>query len=815
MNQMWRDMRYAARALARTPLFTLGVVLTLALGIGVNAAMFGVVDTLFLKPPEGVRDPGRVVRVYIRSTVSLMGRTFTSTATTFPAFTGLREAGIFAGAAAVAERPMSLGLGSDAERVNVGAVSHDYFPLLGVAPVRGRFFGPDEDRLGGEHVVVISWPFWQRKYGGDTSAVGRTLRLGSITYAIIGVTAKRFGGIDLAPMDMWVPIRSANVMTAEAFTSNNYIWMSVVARLKPGERREDVAARATETYRRGMDDPERPDEKTAQVLLGPIQEVRGPGDHSDATVSAWIGAVALAVLLIACANVANLLLARGVSRRRELAVRAGLGAGRGGLMRLILAESLVLSLLGGLTAVLLAVWVGGAAKGLLIPDLPKSTPAMDLRVLLFTSAAVLLTAILTGIVPALQSSRTDLAEALKSGGHGATARGGRTRALLLATQVALTAVLLVGSGLFVRSLRNAKALDLGFDGDKVDMLTLNMGAAGLGDDAARAAWLRLLDRVQRLPGVEAAAGVSAPLGWMMVTSMRAEGWDSMPRLPSGGPFQNVVTPDYFTTMGTRLVAGRAFAASDRAGSERVAVINEMMAKTLWPGQSALGKCLYIGDRGLDDRVAPCTRVIGVAADAHQGHVDQDPAMGYFLAWGQRDVGINGLYVRARGTGEEVAGAVRGAVLAEGNLPHPSIRTLTDWIAPQLRSWKLGAEAFTAFGALALLIAAMGIFSVISYSVSQRTQEIGIRMALGAESAQVARMVLRQGLRAAVVGILVGGAGAYALGRGIKALLYQVAPSDPLVFVSVALVLLAVASAAAWLPARRAARVHPMVALRYE
>jgi predicted permease len=818
VSGLLRDLRYAARALMRTPLFTLGIVATLALGIGVNAAMFGVVDRLFLKPPDGVRDPGQVVRVYRRHTVSLMHQTFTGGIGTFPAFVDLHDGGVFASAAAVRNSQMSLGRGSESERVAGGAVSYDYFPLLGVASALGRFFGVDDDRPGADRVAVLSWALWQRKFAGDSTVIGRVLQIGNRAYTVVGVAAKGFAGIDLSPTDLWLPIQASadQLMSIEALTSRNYWWMDMIGRLKPGERALDVAARATDVYRKGAIAPDQPDEKTSTILLGPIQEVRGPNANSDAVVSAWVGAVTLAVLLIACANVANLLLARGVGRRRELAVRAGLGAGRGGLIRLILSESIVLSALGGAAALMLAVWSGGAARSLLAPELPKDISLVDERVLLFTAASVLLTALLTGLVPAVQSSRTDLAESLKSGGHGSIGRGGRTRALLLATQVALTLVLLVGAGLFVRSLRNVQALDLGFDAEKVQMVTINLGAAGIKDADANAIWLRLLARAQTLQGVESAAETMAPLGWMFATSLRAEGLDSIPRLAGGGPYFSVVTADYFATLGTHVSRGRGFLATDRAGSTPVAVINQTMAKALWPGTEALGKCLYVGGRGLDVAKVPCNRVVGVVADARSNGVVNDPPMQYFIPWGQREgVTLAGLYVRGRGDPAVLTGDLRRAVLAEGDLPHANIRTMADELAPQLRSWRLGATAFTAFGALALLIAAMGIFSVISYSVSQRTQEIGIRMALGAETGQVSRMILGQGLRASAVGIAAGGLGAFALGRAMKSLLYGVAPTDPAVFAGVALVLLAVAAAAAYLPARRAARVHPMVALRYE
>jgi putative ABC transport system permease protein len=816
MDTLLNDLRYALRALTRSPGFAAVVVLTLALGIGVNAAMFGIVDTLFLRPPAGVREPGRVVRIYKSHRVSLLGRSFTGGLGQFPAFVDLRASGVFERTAATTTRDMSLGRGSEAVRVRVGDVSHDYFPLLGVAPAIGRFFGADEDKAGGERVAVISDAFWRSRFGRDTTVLGRRLQMGSGSFTVIGVAPAGFTGIDLAPLDLWIPISVAagDIANGQCLTSWNCWWMEAIARLKPDDRPADAAARATAVYRRGAV-PQNADDSTAQVLLGPTQAARGPVADDETKVSAWIGGVALVVLLIACANVANLLLARGVSRRRELALRAGLGAGRAGLMRLLLAESLVLAGLGGGAALILAAWGGTAARRLLIPDLPKDVPVVDLHILAFTAAAVLVAALLAGLAPAFQSSRTDVAEALKSGGRGATTRG-RTRGILLAAQVALTLVLLVGAGLFVRSLRNVQALNLGFDAEKVVLATMNLSGAGFTTDNANATYLRLVDRLERLPEVERVAATTAPLGWIMATSLKAEGYDSLPRGPGGGYYQSVVTPAYFAALGTRIVHGRDFAQTDRQGSENVAIVNETMARALWPGQDGLGKCLFVGGFQRDPKTAPCSRIVGVVEDARNGQVVEDPSAHYYLAFGQQaGAGINGLYIRARGTPSGLVAAAQRAIESEGALPRASVSTLADFLAPQYRSWKLGAQAFTAFGALALLIAAMGIFAVISYSVSQRTQEIGIRMALGAETGQVARMILGQGLQAALGGIVVGGLGAFALGRAIKALLYGVTPGDPLVFVSVACVLIAVATAAAYLPARRAARVDPMVALRYE
>jgi putative ABC transport system permease protein len=815
VNALVRDIRYAARGLLRTPLFTLGIVATLGLGIGVNAAMFGVVDTLFLRPPAGVHGADRVVRLYVRRTDPFFG-TNTQGIGVYPAFVDIRDGHDFADVSAVTTRDMSLGRGAGAMSVNVGAVSWDYFTTVGVGPERGRLFVADDDHPGATRTVVLTDAFWRAHYGANPGIVGRSIPVGAGPAVVVGVAARGFRGIDLTPLDMFMPIGAvaAEVASPEALTSRHWWWMDAVARLRPGQRPEGAVALATLLYRRGAEDKA---DSTATVLTGPIQEARGPEASSDAKVSAWIGFVALAVLLIVCANVANLLLARGVSRRRELAVRAGLGAGRGGLMRLLLAESLVLAAAGGAAALALAAWTGALARGFLVPDLPAGTPVIDLRMLAFTALAVVATALLIGVVPAVQASRTDLTEALKSGGRGATQRGGRTRAALLAVQVALTLVLLVGAGLFVRSLRNVEHINLGFDPSRVLEARVDMKAAGLSLTEADATYLRALDHVRRLPGVAGAAAMQSPYQWAQAITIRAQGVDSMRRPTTGGPYINAVTPGYFGTLGTALVSGREFSDGDVAGSPRVAVVNADMAKGLWPHGSAIGKCLYLGS----DTTKACTEIVGVVGDVASNGVTQGEWWNYYVPFAQAQLAnpygahLNGMVVRSRTTAADIAGAVRREMQSAGNLPYAQVQSLADRIAPAYRSWRLGATAFTAFGALALLIAAMGIFAVISYSVSRRTQEIGVRMALGAEAAQVARMVLGQGLRAALVGVVLGAGGAWALGRGIRALLYHVSPADPLVLGSTALVLVAVAALAAWLPARRATKVNPVEALRAE
>ncbi len=811
MEKLVRDLRYALRSLARTPGFTLGVVLTLALGIGANATMFGVVDTLFLKPPAGVTDPGRVERIYIR-------RRFNSDENTggvgkYPVFQDLRAGGAFAQTAAVTGRTMSLGRGAQAEEIQAGVVSHDFFPLVGVTPARGRFFTAAEDNPAGERVAVLSWGFWQRHFAGDTSVLGKPLAIGKGTYTVIGIAPKDFGGIDIKPVDLWLPIEIAasEVAGTEALTSRGWWWMTAIGRLKPGATVAQTEAYATQVLRRGAVAAKDNSDTSATIVLGPIQAARSPRLSDTTKVSIWVGGVSLLVLLIACANVANLLLARGATRRRELAVRAGLGAGRAGLMQLLFAESLVLALSGGAAAVLIAAWGGAAARGILIPELPAGAATVDGRLLAFTLVVALSTTLLIGILPALSGGTADVAEALKSGSH-ATQRGSRTRLTLVAAQVALTLVLLVGAGLFVRSLRNVENQDMGFDIDKVFQVAVNLDAAGMPKQENNSTYLALLDRIQRLPGVAyAAATMGTPFSWAYASYVRAEGADSIPSGKGGGPYFVEVTPDYFKTMGTRIVSGREFNAGDVFGAGRVAIVSASFVRTVWPGKNAIGKCLFLGG----DSSNVCTQVVGVTADSKRGSV-LDTSLQYYVPLAQdTSPHISALMVRARGATAPVADAIRHEIQNYGSLPYAQIQTLSEQIDPQLESWRLGSAAFSAFGLLALLIASMGIFAVISYSVSQRTQEIGIRMALGAESRRVAQMIVGQGVRPAIAGVLVGAAGAVAMGRTLRSLLYGVGPNDPAVFIGVAVILLAVAALAAWLPARRAARVNPVVALRYE
>jgi predicted permease len=815
LDTLTHDIRYALRGLARAPGFTLAVVVTLALGIGANTTMFGVLDALLLKPPRYVERPDDVVRVYFRQTFDVMG-TFTGTSTSVPSYEALRS-GVpaFASAAAFTGSSQSFGRGAQASQVRVAVVTHTYFSTLGVRPVLGRYFGESDDRPGGEGTAVLGYRFWRTRFGGDSTVLGRALPIGRGSYTVIGVAPDGFTGMRPEEPDVWLPLGAAagDVNSVEALTSRNWHWIGVVARMRPGADRAAAAALATTIYRRDLAANGREDTNVT-VLLGPIQAARGPGMSDNARVSLWVGAVALIVLLVACANVANLLLARGVRRRREIAVRLGLGASRGRIAWQLLVESLVLGAVGGAAALLVATWGGSLVRTYLLEDLPATESLLDWRVLGFTAATALVAGVLAGVAPAFQSSRVDLSTALKDAGRSVTGSHSRLRAALLAAQVAFTLVLLVGAGLFVRSLRNVQALDLGLDVSHLLVATVSLPPADVDASVSDAIYLRMLERVRTYPGIAAAAAsVGTPFGWSHATDVRASGRDSIPQVKDGGPYFFAVTPDYFRTLGIRILSGRGFTDGDGPRSGRVAIVGKTFARLVWPGKNALGQCLYVG--GND---STCVQVVGVAADARRDGVIEGEAMVYFLPLVQRivDQRINALLIRTAGApGAVSAGVQRLLQQSQGDLPYVRLEPLEDAVAPQLRSWRMGATMFTAFGLLALLIAAMGLYGVTSYSVSQRTQEIGVRIALGARASSVLGMVVGQGVRAAAIGSAAGILGALALGRAIAALLYGVKPTDPLVLLGVVAILLAVAAAASFVPALRASRVDPMEALRYE
>jgi predicted permease len=828
LDSLIQDLRYALRGLRRTPGFAVAVVATLALGVGANATMFGVLDTLLLKPPAHVRDASRVKRVYFRTTDH--GQTNVYPDASFPGYESLRPVPAFSAVAAMTPvGRASTGVGADARQVSVAAVSASFFPLLGVAAERGRFFDSTEDRPGAEPVAVVSHRYWIRQMAGDPQVLGHTLEIGGLVYTIVGVAPRGFAGVDLDEPDLWLPIqRSASLLSsADALRYRGWFWLSIIARLAPGAEPAAAALQADLAYRRVARASDRPQDTSSAVLLGPIQAARGPEMSSDAKVALWVGLIALAVLLVACANVANLLLVRGLRRRTEMAVRAGLGAGRARLARQLLVESSVLAVAGAAAGLLVAAWGGTVVRAYLLPA--ATGTFVDPRVLAFTAAAAVAVAVLAGGAPAWLSSRIDLASALRSGDRDVGDLRGLLRSGLLATQVALTLVLLVGAGLFVRSLRHAETLDYGFDlghllaaraelngsvGGPVAITRRDAGPGGATSDPQSALYLRLVERVGRAPSVAgAAASAGSPFQSEYGIPVRASGRDSLPRTAGGGPFVVEVTPAYFATAGTAILRGRGFTDADVEGVTPVSVVSRTFAAVAWPDRDPIGECLYLGSGS-----STCVQVVGVVADTRPESVTGAPPLMYYVPFAQRlaRMPLDGMLIRTRGAPAAAESEVQHILqTAEPGLPFVSVERLLDRVRPQWRSWRLGATVLSVFGLLALVIASLGLYGVTAYGVAQRTREIGVRIALGAGGGSVVRMVVMRTVRAAGLGAAAGLLAALVLGRALASLLFGVKPLDAASVLAAAALLLAVSAVAAYLPARRAARVDPMEALRTE
>jgi predicted permease len=801
---MFQDLRYALRSFARSPALVAAAVVCLALGIGANATIFGVVDTLLFRPPPHIQNPAQVVRLYFSRNLPPFGRA-TSSITGYPMYTSLRDAAhAFTGLAAFTySQRASLGRGADAKRVDLVLASSSFFPLLGVRPALGRFFTADEDRVGGPALVVLSFGFWRSALGGDSAVIGRQLQLGRGSYTVIGVAPERFTGVNLQNVDVWAPIAAATpeLMGPGSMNRGSY-FLQIIGRLGNGDA-ATAARQATLVLR--ADDMYSGRDSSAVVLLGPIQHARGPEMSQNAKVSIWLAAVAVIVLLVACANVANLLLARSLQRQREVAIRVALGAGWWRLVRQVLIESLVLAIAGGIAALFVTLWAGPLIRAFLLPDTPAFTEPLDSRVIAFTTAVALLTGLVTGAVPAWQLTRRDLTPALKAGAGEGRYQRSRLRSALLVAQVALTVVLIVGAGLFTRSLRNVEGQDFGFDPIHTLLVTIDLRAAGYSPAQINAQHLQILTNLETLPGVEAAAAtVAHPLGWGSGMSVRVPGRDSIPQM---GYYQQV-TPRYFAATGTP-VRGRGFTVADRANS--VAIVNETMAKLLWPGENAIGKCFVPGDSKI------CTEVIGVVPDARRFSAVEDPSMMLYVPFpGDWDGFITALVVRVRGRPEDWIGPIRSAIQETApNLPFASVTPLADLLAPSIRPWRLGSAMFAGFALLALVLSAVGLYGVLAYIVTQRTHEMGVRVAMGAQRWDVQRLMVSHGVRVAAIGAGIGAVAGLVAGRVLSSLLYGVSPRDPLVLVVATLVPVVVAAVASYLPARRASRVDPVVALRYE
>jgi predicted permease len=748
--------------------------------------------------------------------------TWTNTGLAWPDYILSKEQSAFASSAGYTDGHLTMGRGADARPVRASLVTANYFPTLGVQPFMGRFFSAEEDRVGGgPAVVVLGHRFWRNRFAARKDVLGESLRVGSQVFTVIGVTPEGFGGVDLNAPEIYLGIgaggREFMGRDTEWETTRNWQWLRVIARLAPGVTREDAAAQLTASYRTAVASD--PDTTRRNNTFGthPIAIGKSPDGPESARVAEWLAVVSILVLLIACANVANLLLARGARRQREISVRLALGVRRRRLVGQLLMESGVLALLGGSLALLVVKWGGFAMRTFLLPDIDWVDDPLDLRTATFAAIATLLTVLLAGLAPALTASRGDLNDVLRTGaaGAGTSKRHHRFRRGLLLAQTALSMILLVGAGLFVRSLRNVLDLDLGFDRRGLVTAALELEPFMYPPETRMAMYDRARQDLATLPGVLGVSlGIPTPFGTSYSTSVRLPGRDSVPRLRTGGPYYSGVTADYFATMGISLLKGRGFDESDRKGSAPVMIVNATMARTFWPGEDAIGKCVMLGS----DSVPPCAEVVGVVEDARRMQLREEPMLQYYVPVDQsRSFGMSTdrtLFIRVAGDPERMIEPIRRRLMGlDANLPWAAVRSMDTTLQPRIQPWRLGAMVLSVFGALALVVAAVGLFGVLAYSVATRTHEFGVRGALGADRGRIVGLVLREALIITAIGLAIGAVGALALGRLTAPLLFETSPRDPVIILGVAAVMLLTAVGASVIPGLRAARVDPASALR--
>jgi predicted permease len=803
-----QDLRYGLRTLRKHPGFTAVAVIALALGIGANTAIFSVVNTVLLRPLP-YRDPDRLVMVWEDATRSGYPRD-TPAAANYIDWRDQNQ--VFEGMAALADQSFNLTGMGDPERLEGKRASANLFNLLGVEPLLGRGFLPEDDRPGGGRVAVLSHGLWQRRFGADPKVVGRSLELNGQSYEVVGVMPPGFQFLS-PEYELWVPIG----FTQQEAASRGRHYLQVVARLKPGVSVEQAQAEmSTIATRLQQQYPQQNADLGAAVV--PLHE-QVVGDIKPALLI-LLGAVGF-VLLVACANVANLLLARAAARQKEIALRVALGASRARLIRQFLTESVLLAALGGVLGLLLALWGVNLLKAF-IPDSISQVRAIavDAKVLGFTLVVSLLTGLIFGLAPATQASKFNLNETLKEGGRDASAgaKGKRIRSMLVVAEVAVSLVLLVGAGLLINSFLRLRSVAPGFKPDNLLTMSVVLPQQKYPDAARRAAFYdELIRRVEAVPGVKSAAIVN----WIPLirqgdsTSITIEGRPPAEPGKENMMVTRVVNPHYFQTRGVQLSRGRAFDESqDRADSPGAVIVSETAARRYWPGEEALGKRIAVGKvESPDDWMT----VVGVANDVKQFQLDAEPRPQMYLNYTQAGFfAPRYLIVSTSVEPLSLASAVRGAVWSiDRDQPVAQVRTMEDVLSESIARQRFSMLLLGIFAGVALLLAAVGLYGVMSYTVAQRTREIGLRMALGAQRGDVLRLVVGQGLKLVLVGVALGLVAAFMLTRVMSSLLFGVSPTDPATLAIISLVLVSVALLASYIPARRATKVDPLIALRYE
>jgi len=824
MEYFWQDVRHGARVLRKSPGFSAIAVLSLALGIGANTTIFTVINAILLHPLP-VKDISQIVELDTIDTKTHVGfANATKLGLSFRNFQDYQKQNeVLSGVACILPVPLTWSGRAEARQVNGSMVSANYFDVLGLQPAAGRFFLSDEDtKLSGNNVAVISYSFWANKLGADRNEIGKTLTLNAMPYTVIGVAPKGFKGTFTfgSAEQVWVPTSMyPQILTGfglEFINDRRFLNALAFGRLKPGLGISQAEA-SLRTIASQLEKDFPKDNGGRSIALTPLAEAAvGVNQHDQiALAGTMMMTVVGLVLLIACANLANLLLARAARREREMGLRAALGASRQRLICQLLTECILLSLIGGAAGLAIA-YAGRSVLWSFRPPFIQADSidlSLDANVLIFTLGISLLTGLLFGVAPAFKASVPDLADTLKLGGRGGSIGWGRNklRSLLVVSEIALSLVALVGAGLFIRSMRDAQRMDPGFESKNLFMLAFDLGALhydeGHGQQFLRAA----VERANATPGVKAAAIASNfPLGGGFARTVFPEGEDESTGYRGTLTQLDDITIGYFDALRIPLLRGRLFTDADRKDTASVAIINEAMAKKFWPDKDAIGKRFhFFGDTTLRE-------VVGIARNSVVNAIGEVPVPLVYLPVAQDYAPAPTLQVQTTGKPESVIAGVRAQIQSlEPNLAITNVQTIGEIIDQGLWAPEMGAALLTVFGGLAMVLAAVGVYGVLAYSVTQQTREIGIRMAMGAERRDVLALVVGQGLKLAGAGVALGILVALGLTRQLSSLLFGVSAYDPLTYGGVTLILVIVALLACYIPARRATRVDPLIALRYE
>lgn len=815
MGTSLQDIRYAFRMLKKKPGFTLAAVLCLALGAGANLTVFGLVNAVLFRAMPGITQPDQLVAI---------GRTENGDgfdSSSYPNYRDYRDRSLtFSGMVCYRSMPLSLSAAEFTERVQGTMASGDYFSVLGVEMSAGRALEPEDDNTPGAHpVAVISHGLWQSRFGSDPATVGKTIKLNAHQFTIVGVAAAGFKGTEIgAVVDVWVPLMMQPQMMPrpeDILSQRDASWLRIIGRLKPGatstQSQQDLEMLASQL------------QQAYPAEHGKTQGIRvssgiglDPDDREEAAL--FLGVVMLVaglVLVIACANIASLLLVRVATRRKEIAIRLAMGATRGRIIRLFLAESMMLALAGTAAGWLVSLWTRDGFLSLFDQALSPTGLDLgpDLTVVGFTAGLSVVAGLLFGLPPALQASKPDLVPELKDAAALGGSRQARLQRGFLVAQIAVSTLLLISAGLLVRTLERVSAIDPGFEVKNLLAVSLDLKAHGYDEEKGRRFYQQLTERVAAMPGVTSASlAVMLPLGWGSFD--RAVFIDGQPAQQSGRPLtvdNNIVTSGYLETMRIPLLAGRDFDSRDGARAAGTVIINETMARRFWPNESPIGKRFEIG--GV--RRAP-VEIIGIARDTKHRTLQEEPRSVMYLPFLQHYEPQMVLHARTSAEPSTVLGALQDEVhKLDPSLPIFEVKTLAQRLSESIWPQRTMGTLVSILGVLALLLAAMGLYGTVSYSVAQRTREIGVRIALGAQTKAVTRLVLRNGMGPALLGVILGLVSAVAGTRIIASFLYGVNAQDPVTFLVIAFLLTGVALIACYIPARKAAKVDPMVALRYE